>query len=66
MMSFATTGMQLEILILSEVRERKTNIIWYHMCNSKYDINEFIYKTEIDSQTQKENLRLPKGKGVEG
>ena len=28
----------------------------------KNDINEFIYKTEIDSQMQKTNLWLPKGK----
>ena len=29
----------------------------------KYDTNEFIYKTEIDSQTQKTNLRLLRGSG---
>ena len=29
---------------------------------SKNDTNELIYKTEIDSQTLKTNLRLPKGK----
>ena len=27
-----------------------------YMCNLKYDINELIYKTETDSQTQKTNL----------
>ena len=27
------------------------------------DTNELIYKTETDSQRQKTNLRLPKGKG---
>ena len=27
------------------------------------DTNELIYKTEIDSQTQKTNLWLPKGMG---
>ena len=30
------------------------------------DTHERIYKTEIDSQTQKSNLWLPKGKGVGG
>ena len=30
------------------------------------DTNELIYKTEIDPQTQKTNLWLPKGKGEEG
>ena len=33
------------------------------MWNLKYDTNEIIYETEIDSQTQKTNLQLPKGKG---
>ena len=28
----------------------------------KNDTNELIYKTETDSQIQKANLRLPKGK----
>ena len=36
-----------------------------YMRNLKYDTNEVVYKTEIDSQTQKTNLWLPKGKGVE-
>ena len=30
-MSFATTWMGLEIIILSEVRQRKTNIIFYQL-----------------------------------
>ena len=34
-----------------------------YMWNLKYDTNEFIYKTETDSQTQKTNLWLPKWKG---
>ena len=33
------------------------------MWNLKNDTNELIYKTETDSQTQKINLWLPKGKG---
>ena len=32
------------------------------MWNLKYNTNEFIYKTETDSQTQKTNLQLPKGR----
>ena len=32
----------------------------------KKDTNELIYKTEIDPQTQKTNLWLPKGKDVGG
>lgn len=29
-MSFAATWMDLEVIILSEERQRKTNIKWYH------------------------------------
>ena len=36
------------------------------MWNLKYDTNELIQKTEIDSQTQKTNLWLPKGTGGVG
>ena len=36
------------------------------MWNLKNDTNELIYKTETDSQTQKTNLWLPKGKGSWG
>ena len=49
-MPFATPWMNLEIIILSEVCQTKTNII-YHLCVESLtnDINETIYKTEIDS-----------------
>ena len=33
------------------------------MWNKKDDTNELIYKRDIDSQTQKTNLWIPKGKG---
>ena len=33
------------------------------MGNLRNDVNELIYKTETDSQTQRTNLHLPKGKG---
>ena len=33
------------------------------MWNLKYDTNGLIYKTEIDSQTQRTDLWLPKGSG---
>ena len=54
--------MDLEIIILSESDKDK-----YHMisliCGIFKNTNELIYKKETDSQTQKTNFRLPKGKG---
>ena len=61
--------MDLEIIILSEVsqtRERQISYDIAYMWNLKQDRNELIYKTEIDSQAQKTNLWLPKGKGGGG
>ena len=63
-MPFVATWMDLKITILSEVKSDrgKTNT-WYHLyVELKYDTNELIQKTETDSQTQKINLWLPKGK----
>ena len=50
---FAATWVELEIVILSEVRERKTNMISYCLYWEplKNDTDELIYKTETDSQS---------------
>ena len=51
-MSFPATWLQLEIITLSEVSQKKTNSISYHLyVESKIWQNEPIYKTEIGSQT---------------
>ena len=49
-MLFAATWMDLETIILSEVNQIKTNIIYYSYMESnlKNDTNELIYKTETD------------------
>ena len=65
-MPFAATWMDLEIIILSEVRQTEEDK--YHMISLisgilKNGTNELIYRTERDSQTQKTNLWLPQGKG---
>ena len=45
-------------------RKAKTNIRYHlYVKSKKKDTDKFIYKTERDSQTQKTNLWLPKGKG---
>ena len=52
--------MDLEIVTLSEVSQRQ--IYHLYVDSKKKSLNKFIYKTETDSQTQKTNLWLPKGK----
>jgi len=50
-MPFSAIWMDLEIIILREVKERQIYNIVY-MCNLKNnDTNELIYKRETDSQT---------------
>ena len=52
-LSFAATWVDLEITLLSEVSQTKTNIILYHLYveSKKNNTKELIYKTETDSQT---------------
>ena len=47
-MPFAATWLDLEMIVLSEVRQTEISIIWYHlfMESKKTSINELIYKTE--------------------
>ena len=54
MMPFAATWMDLEIIILSEVKSDRGRQIPYditYMWNLKCDTNEPTYKAETDSQT---------------
>ena len=68
-MPFAATWMDLAIIILSEVSQKKKRQIPYnitYMWNLKYDTNELIYEKETDAQTQKTNLMVTKGLRVWG
>ena len=48
-MPFAVAWMDLEIMVLSEISQKKTNT-WYDLyVNLKHDINEHIYKTETQT-----------------
>ena len=63
---FAATWMNLEIIILCEVSQRKANIIWYHLyveTNSKNDTNELIYKIETH-RLRKQTYGYQRGKVV--
>ena len=52
-MPFVAPWMNLEIIILSEESQRKTNIMWHHLYVKlkKNYTTEFIYKIETDSET---------------
>ena len=65
-MSFAATQMELEILVLSKVRERQIPYDISYMQNLKYGTNEPICRTETDSQTWRTDLWLPKGREWDG
>ena len=58
-MPFATTWMDLEIILISEVSQKEKDK--YHVISLKYGKNEPIYKAETDSQ--KTDLWLPREKG---
>ena len=69
MMPFSATWMALEIIILSEARQREKDK--YYMLSFiceilKNDTNELICQTEIDSETQTTNIWLSQGKVGEG
>ena len=50
-MPFATTWMGLEIVILTEISQRNTNVMWYFLhveSKKKKNTNELMYKREIE------------------
>ena len=53
---FAATWMDLEKIIQNEVNHAEEDKYYISLINN--NANESIYKTEIDSQTQKTNLDL--------
>ena len=52
MMPSAATWMDLEIIILSEVRQRKTDAIWHHLHVESKTQNELIYETNRLTDTE--------------
>ena len=64
-MLFKATWTDLEIIILSEASQKQISYNITYMQNLNNDTNE-LYKSETDSEIQKTNLWLPKGKGCGG
>jgi len=63
-MQFAVTCMQVEILILSQVRKRKTNIIWYHLFVESKIWHKWTYLQKRNRFTDIENrLVVASGEG---
>ena len=53
MMPFAATWMDLEMIVLSEVSQKKTNAKITSMWDPNYDTNEPIFETETEPWTQR-------------
>ena len=54
-LSFATRGIDLEGIRLSEISQRKTNIIYFHLCmESKKKMKKY-NKSETESEMQRTN-----------
>ena len=67
LMSFAATWMDLEIIILSEVSQTKTNIIWYHLyMESKKTMQINLFKKQKQThRLRKHTYGYKRGKGGE-
>ena len=60
-MSFAAIWMELDMITLSEVKEKQYDITY--MWNLKYYTNGLIYKTETGLQTQRTNMVIKGERG---
>ena len=66
-MPFAATWMDLEIIILSEVKSERERQIPYdvtYMRNLRYNTNEDIYETETDPQIQRQTCGCQGERGM--
>ena len=63
---FTTIWMDLKIIILSEVSQRKINIMWYHLYVEPKIWHKLTYEMETDSQTGRTDLWLLRGMDAAG
>ena len=49
---FAATWMELEGIMLSEIRQRKTNIVWYHLHVESKKYNKSVNKTNKQTKSR--------------
>ena len=61
---FVATWMDLQSILSERERQMLYDVIY--IWNLKNNTDESVYKTETESQTQKTNSWLPKGRGREG
>ena len=63
-MPFAATGVDPEMITLSEVSQEERQVPYEITCvwNLNYDTDEFICETETGSRTQRTDLRSQSGK----
>jgi len=63
---FMTTWMDLEDIMLSEIRQRKAHIIWFHLYVKSKKQNKWTntWKPEIDFINTENKLVVARGRGV--
>ena len=62
-LSHTATWMDIKIIILSKVNQKKTNAVWYHLSVETKKKTPIIYLQNRNRLIDLKNLWLPKGKG---
>ena len=62
-MSFAATWMNLEIIILSEVSQTKTNVIWYQSKIESKEMRQTFMKHEKTHRHRQQNYGYQRARG---
>ena len=63
---FAMAGMGLQGIILTEISQRRTNTMWFHLHVESQEQNKWTNKIETDSLVQRTDWWFPEGKGIGG